>query len=137
MKALLILIMLFLGWNLTAQVQSILTTNYYSLATTGDTLIGKVYVGEDVVWRYECRWIGLTGTLDGTLQLMGSALPDSIRTDARYVDFGLTDITLSSAAGNSAFQGDYLSPGWVAVLFDKNNITGGYLQLIWIYKQKY
>lgn len=69
-------------------------------------------------WSLQVVWAGLTGTLDGTIQLQGSN--DGVNFDNLS---GTSSLSLSSANGSGSFRKDKFDFKYFRVLFTKNNLN--------------
>ena len=77
-------------------------------------------------WSLQVIWAGLTGILDGTVQLQGSN--DGINFDNLS---GVSNLVLITASGSGSFRKDKFDFKYFRVLFTKNNLNNtGTLKLL-------
>lgn len=103
-------------------------TLFNAISAGADNTTASVNILNDRGYAAQYSWSGLTGTLDGTLQLQAS-LDDSIWTN---VSAGLA--TLSSASGSFLFDSGNVNYKFFRVVYTKNGITGGSVTIKYVKK---
>lgn len=128
MKKLILLITILFSLNSFGQKA---TLNYeINVAdVTTDTLI-QISL-EDCVWRLQEVNTGLTGTIDGQLNIYESA--DRLNWDK--IDNSAVPYTIQKDTSKT-FINNYFPPGYLGIKFIKNNLTGGTIKYIFNYELK-
>jgi hypothetical protein len=83
-------------------------------------------------WQLQSVWVGLTGTLDGSLTVVTSNDGINWSTDARF-----DPIIMSSAANNGGFQEEIFGGQYFGILLTKNTMdVAGTILLTLSYKSE-
>jgi len=114
-------------------VSGVVNDNSTTYTIADATKTWNTFFSNGANWSLQVVWAGLTGTLDGTIQLQGS-------NDGENFDNlpGVSSATLSTASGSQSFRKDKYDFKYFRVLFTKNNLSNtGTLKILLNIKKDY
>jgi len=100
------------------------------IASIGTDTTINFSLSNNVVWSCQINSVALTGTLDGTVDLEQSN--DGVNFNALA---GFVTHTLNVADASLSFENDFFSHSRFQIRLTKNNLTGGIVTFIFVYKK--
>ena len=115
-------------FNGLAQSETLIFT--VPIASIGTDTTITFSLSDNVVWGLQINSVALTGTLDGTVDLLQTN--DGVNFNALA---GFVTHTLASANASLSFENDFFSHSRFQIKLTKNNLTGGTVTFIFVYKK--
>lgn len=99
------------------------------IASIGTDTTITFSISDNVVWGCQINAVSLTGTLDGTVNLLQS----NDRVTFNQLS-GFSTFTLVVANGSKSFENSHFSHKFFAITLTKNGLTGGNVDFLFTYK---